>query len=144
MFWSAGVSAQKGHKHIGQLNLLCMLQLDIYSSNKRKGGFRSPVEWSLPGPRQSPRKVPPTAAETEPASTSVEKRWCLVKGDRQWEPSVRCCEQVPQRGCHLGHLCPVLHCRLSLPARLSPVCAKQSACVSWDGISAAVIKTALI
>lgn len=59
----------------------------------------------------------------------------------QWEPSVRCCEPVPQRG-GLGHLCPLLHCHLSLPARLSPVGAKQSAGVSWDGISAAVIKTA--
>lgn len=61
----------------------------------------------------------------------------------QWEPSVRCCEQVPQRGC-LGHLCPLLHCHLSLPARLSPVCAKQSACVSWDSIPAAVIRTAMM
>lgn len=76
------MSAQKGHKHTRQLNLLCRPQLNIYSSNKRKGSFRSPVEWNLPGPRQSPRKVPPTAAETEQASTSVGERWCFVRGER--------------------------------------------------------------
>lgn len=39
------------------------------------------MEWNLPGPRQSLRKVPPTAAETEQASTSVGKDG-FVKGEK--------------------------------------------------------------
>lgn len=55
-------------KHTNQLN---PAHMQIFRNQANQSSIGSPLEWNLPRSHQSPRKAPPTAAETERASTSV-------------------------------------------------------------------------
>lgn len=68
----------KSFKHTNQLNPARMQTF----RHEAEGGLKySPQDWNLPRSRQLPRKVPPTAAETERASTSV-GRMVVCKGEK--------------------------------------------------------------